>query len=119
MMLARPVPSALILLTILSFVSAQSWPYNQPAEVKYFPEHAELARRQAHIQRRLENEVPNTIRKMGIDDGEMFFLEYWGFDDGSIRVDVDSGNGSDLYQTPLLLHWNGNEERDILTLLPG
>lgn len=77
-----PLASLLILLTSPLRITADSneWPYNLPANVKYYPEHERLARRNIDAHARLrENHAPTAVRKMSSDEGEMFFLDYWQF----------------------------------------
>lgn len=56
------------------------WPYNLPPNAKYFPEDKLLVQRKAEIQKRLVDQRPIGVHKMGGDEGEMFFMEYWQFD---------------------------------------
>lgn len=78
------LPASLLL--FLSTASAHTlaidaqWPYNLPPHVKYFPEDEPLARRNVEIQRKLVEQTPRGVRKMSVEEGEMFFLEYWQFD---------------------------------------
>lgn len=59
--------------------SSLQWPHNLPPRVKYFPEHEHLIRRSLNAQSRLLDQNPTGMRKMSLDSGEMFFLEYWHF----------------------------------------
>ena len=68
------------------------WPYNLPPYVKYFPEDEPLVRRNVEIQNKLETEKVRGLRKMSHDEGEMFFLEYWQFEQDEDRRD-DGYNG--------------------------
>ena len=78
------LPASLLLL-ITPFVpsatsEALSWPYNLPPHVKYYPEHAELIKREVQIQQRLQQEPAVAVKKMSDDPGEKFFLDYWSFE---------------------------------------
>jgi len=76
--------SLLIFLPLLPWpvISEVSWPYNLPAHVKYWPEDEIHVKRDLNIQQRLAAQAPAGVRKMGEDEGEKFFLEYWQFDGG-------------------------------------
>jgi progranulin len=50
-----------------------------PRNVKYFPEHEAVARRELDIQQRLQREPVIGMRKMSGDPGEKFYLDYWLF----------------------------------------
>ena len=52
-----------------------------PRDVKYFPEHVAIARREQDIQQRLQRERPVGMRKMSGDPGEKFHLNYWLFEE--------------------------------------
>ena len=85
------------------------WPYDLPPHVKYYPEHEPLVRRNLEAQERLETQVPFGVRKMSDDEGEMFFLEYWGFEtdleDNREEEGIDTWNNSlAIMQPPLALH---------------
>ena len=90
------LPSALLVHP--SNVQAQTtpndlqWPYNLPPNVKYYPEHEQLVRRNMEIQIRLGSQRPVGVRKMTQDIGEMFFLEYWHFGDEAVQAE-NTGNG--------------------------
>lgn len=57
------------------------WPYNLPPHMKYFPEDEALVRRNTGIQKKLAKQRPIGVHKMSGDQGEMFFPEYWVFDE--------------------------------------
>lgn len=99
------------------------WPYNLPPHVKYFPDDEPRVRRNAEIQRRMENETPFVVRKMSADEGEIFLLEYWGFGNGledetfggvELKEMGNSPNASwdERPQPPLLLH-TGRQHPDL------
>ena len=50
-----------------------------PRDVKYFPEHEAIVRREWDIQQRLQKERPVGMRKMSGDPGEKFYLDDWIF----------------------------------------
>ncbi len=52
-----------------------------PRDVKYFPEHAAIERRELDIRQRLLKQPPLGMRKMSGDPGEKFYLDYWLFED--------------------------------------
>ncbi|KAF1814602.1 hypothetical protein P152DRAFT_456877 [Eremomyces bilateralis CBS 781.70] len=83
----RPLcsPSLLSSFLVLLLTSAETasvdsdkWPYDLPADVKYYPEHERLVRRNIEAHSRLRRDAqPTAVRKMSGDEGEMFFLDYW------------------------------------------
>ena len=86
------VPASL-LLVIASAPQALSietqWPYNLPPHMKYFPGDETLVRKNTGIQKKLASQQPIGVHKMSGDEGEMFFPEYWVFDeaeDASTKV---------------------------------
>lgn len=81
------------------------WPYDLPPHVKYYPEDERLVRRNLEAQERLETQSPVGVRKMSDDEGEMFFLEYWGFEvEGREEEGTDVWNNSSAIQPPFALH---------------
>ncbi len=72
--------------------------------VKYFPEHEAIARRELGIQQRLRKEKPVGMRKMSGDPGEKFYLDYWFFAD-----EITSwANESIPYTNSFPLHSDGS-----------
>ena len=66
--------SGLVLLSLLSAAEATlPWPYNLPADAKYWPGDAPKARRDVA-------QKPVGVRKMDGDEGAKFFLHYWGYE---------------------------------------
>ncbi|KAF2840811.1 hypothetical protein M501DRAFT_1014808 [Patellaria atrata CBS 101060] len=127
-----PLPSSLITLILLfppRGFSEESWPYNLPKDVKYFPEDEVHVKRDLELQRRLAVEQPVGVRKMSGDESEKFHLEYWQFD-GSLPLTPEApllrrphilgqeyGNVSmvDIPLPPFLLHSSqSNFEADSL-----
>lgn len=54
---------------------------NHPRDVKYFPEHANIERRERSIQQRLLREKPIGVKKMSGDPGEKFYFDFWIFEE--------------------------------------
>lgn len=100
------LPPSLLIFVFESTARAQDqeqsfqWPYNLPKHVKYFPEDEALVRRDITVQRQLQEHPPNGVRKMSLDEGEKFFLEYWTL--GKVM----SFNSS-TEDTEELEEWNG------------
>ncbi len=78
------LPTSLLLLISSLPASAVStdrlWPYNLPRDVKYYPEDEIHIRREMDIEQKLAIQPPAGVRKMGLDEGEKFFLDYWQFE---------------------------------------
>lgn len=79
------VPGPLLLLIAttplpISTLEAQ-WPYNLSPHIKYFPGDESVVRRNLDIQEQFAKQKPVGLHKMSSDPGEMFFPEYWRFDD--------------------------------------
>ncbi|KAI9712542.1 MAG: hypothetical protein M1812_006851 [Candelaria pacifica] len=91
------LPTSLLLL--ISSLPAPSvstdrqWPYNLPSHIKYYPEEEVHVRRELDIEQRLAIHPPTGVRKMGIDEGEKFFLDYWQFE-------WHSALGTPYFQSP-------------------
>ena len=81
------LPPAIIALCATSAVSAaepgSQWPHNVPRHLKYFPEDEVHAKRGLSVKQRLQHEKPIGVKKMSLDEGEMFMLDNWIFDDSS------------------------------------
>lgn len=77
------LPPSLLLLIAHAAWPAYSqdvpWPYNLPADMKYYPEHEHLVKRDLRIQQKLQISPATGVRKMSPDPGEKFFLQYWSF----------------------------------------
>lgn len=100
-LLALPVT----LLSAVIHAQELQWPHNLPRTAKYYPEDAQHMKREVEAQERLRWHAPAGVKKMGNDEGEKFFFNYWGFDndlvddipgnDGTIsHVDADIYDGS-------------------------
>ncbi|EMD62694.1 hypothetical protein GGP41_003506 [Bipolaris sorokiniana] len=80
------LPPAIIALCATSSVVAaqadshqQQWPHNVPKHLKYFPEDEVHAKRGLSVAQRLQHEKPIGVKKMSLDEGEMFMLDNWIF----------------------------------------
>jgi hypothetical protein len=74
------LPPAIILLLCATPAFAEpAWPHNLPKHMKYFPEEEAHVRRGLDIREKLRNEKPIGMRKMSLDEGEMFVLDDWIF----------------------------------------
>lgn len=75
------LPASLLLLIASAPARVSSnelrWPYSLPPHVKYFPQDESLVRRDENIQQSLRNARPAAVKKMGCDESEKFFLDYW------------------------------------------
>lgn len=56
-------------------------PLDLPAHVKYFPEDADLRKRGLSAMDQLSRRAPTGVKKMSDDADEMFFLDYWQFEE--------------------------------------
>ena len=77
-------PSLLLLLSHFASSSlSQNLRDSSPLrrDVKYFPEHEAIVRREMDVQQRLQKERPVGMRKMSDDAGEKFYLHDWVFAD--------------------------------------
>jgi hypothetical protein len=104
------LPPAIIALCATTPVIAQEsqWPHNVPRHLKYFPEDEVHARRGLSVKQRLQHEKPIGVRKMSLDEGEMFMLDNWIFaadmpsQSSSKRSDFDVfGNTTSQALSPL------------------
>jgi hypothetical protein len=80
------LPPAIIALCATSPVVAakadshqQQWPHNVPKHLKYFPEDEAHVKRGLSVAQRLQYEKPIGVKKMSLDEGEMFMLDNWIF----------------------------------------
>ncbi|EOA92289.1 uncharacterized protein SETTUDRAFT_85020 [Exserohilum turcica Et28A] len=80
------LPPAIIALCAAPAVNAaeaeshpQQWPHNVPKHLKYFPEDEIRVKRGLDLQKRLQYEKPIGVKKMSLDEGEMFMLDNWIF----------------------------------------
>jgi len=62
--------------------SPSQWPYNLPPHVKYWPEDAPNRRRdlEAISEHIRLGRSPVGVLKMGADEGEKFYMEYWQYE---------------------------------------
>lgn len=141
-LLSLPAPLLLLIATFQpsggSAVESSSaqWPYNLPAHVKYWPEDPPYRRRDLEVIERhfVAGKTPIGLKKMGMDEGEKFFPEYWNFGenyqsshfddeysslDGPQRLRVDDPGDSSYmndsmstsFRHPFALH--KNEDSDL------
>jgi hypothetical protein len=103
------LPSTLILLLFSSLptlcdptVSELQWPRNIPRGLKYFPEDEPLIKRglAAHRQILSGEKSPIGMQRMSTDPNEMFFLDYWLFDENE---PISYANGTDSWISPPML----------------
>lgn len=123
------LPRALLLLiatTTPCIASADAnWPHNLPAHAKYFPQDEPLVRRGLSAQEQLAaSRTPIGVRKMSEDESEMFFLDYWEFEEQEEHVHIPSRRDEKLWTRsipannslegellpPLLLHSSGLDQ---------
>jgi hypothetical protein len=72
-------PAIILLLCATPSVAEPEWPHNLPKHMKYFPEEEAHVKRGIDIRERIQNEKPIGIKKMSLDEGEMFMLDSWIF----------------------------------------
>ena len=81
------LPVVLLLSTITSQTVAaryepagiHGWPYNLPADAKFWPEDGHFRRRDLEGFSDGPARVPVGVRKMSGDEGEKFYMDYWMF----------------------------------------
>lgn len=101
-------PTLIALLYAIPSSAESQWPHNVPRHLKYFPEEETLARRGIDIYQRLQHERPIGVKKMSLDEGEMFMLDNWIFEaDTQSRAETkrsdyeEFGNGTFQARSPL------------------
>ncbi|TID15699.1 hypothetical protein E6O75_ATG08027 [Venturia nashicola] len=123
------LPPALLLLIATTLPCTASsepdWPHNLPAHAKYFPQDEPLVRRGLSAQEQLAaSRTPIGVRKMGEDESEMFFLDYWQFEEQEEHMQSPSRRDKKLWTRsipanhslegellpPLLLHSSGLDQ---------
>jgi progranulin len=85
------------------------WPYNLPANHKYYPEDEVFVRRDEALQQKLQRAPVAGVKKMSDDEGEKFYLDYWNFAaEGDINAmeDEDDGQQIDDSESRFLLGFN-------------
>ncbi|KIW91099.1 uncharacterized protein Z519_07993 [Cladophialophora bantiana CBS 173.52] len=100
------------------------WPYNLPADSKYYPEDELMVKRDMDVQRKLQRSMPTAVRKMSGDPGEKFYLEYWGFEEQDEEFNNYSSDWTNAtfftsFEQPLRLHGSHQSPRLFRRLLPG
>jgi hypothetical protein len=104
------LPASLLLLILTTAVPScaePQWPYNLPAQMRYFPEDEPLVKRGLESMQKLGKQAPVGVQKMSTDPNDMFFLDYWQFNDTDSSTSYQpSANetSSDLIPPPLLVH---------------
>jgi hypothetical protein len=111
------LPPAIIALLCATSTSADSelqWPHNLPKHLKYFPEDEVHAKRGLSVKQRLQHEKPVGIKKMSLDEGEMFMLDNWIFATDaqqlSARRSETEGFGNDTCQASSALRPHARNE---------
>lgn len=95
------LPHAVLLLLCTTTSTAEpQWPHNVPKHLKYFPEDEVHAKRALDITQKLQHEKPIGVKKMSVDEGEMFMLDNWIFASDLGRRS-DYGNNTIEAQSPL------------------
>jgi hypothetical protein len=90
------LPSTVLLLLCATASCAEpQWPHNVPKHLKYFPEDEIHAKRALDITERLKHERPVGVKKMSVDEGEMFMLDNWIFASDLERRSESSIYGND------------------------
>lgn len=114
----KALPSSLLLLVLVSSAGqvigsaapsttpALEWPYNLPQGIKYYPEHEVLVKRglSAFDSLARASQTPAGLRKMPPDPNEMFFLDYWTFDETDEEILANATDLDNGLLPPLLPH---------------
>jgi hypothetical protein len=104
------LPPAIIAICATPASAESQWPHNVPKHLKYFPDDEVHAKRGLSVKQRLQHEKPVGIKKMSLDEGEMFMLDNWIFasdaqQQSSRRSEHDDfGNGTCQARSPLRPH---------------
>ena len=93
-------PTILFLLCTTASCAEPQWPHNVPRHLKYFPEDEIHAKRAMDITRKLQHERPVGVKKMSVDEGEMFMLDNWIFA-SDLERRSNYGNDTCEAQSPL------------------
>ncbi len=120
------LPSSLLVFLLTTSLPTQAvasdqppaqWPYNLPPHVKYWPEDPAHMRRgldavQEHI---LAGHNPVAVKKMSEDEDEMFWPEYWSFEEEHIESRMlGVGNWFDASDSSSKERSNQEDDRDLL-----
>jgi progranulin len=89
MELLQSLPVSLVLLLLATPALSQE-PFDIADLVKRFPEDESLVKRGLDSMRRLQTQKPIAVQKMSPDPEEMFFLDYWVFEDEPTDKQLDS-----------------------------
>lgn len=103
------LPSTLLFFFVCSHAAEPQWPHNVPKHLKYFPEDEHHVKRSIDLQERLKKEKPIGVKKMSVDEGEMFFLDNWIFASDERNVQrrsdpTESTNLTNQLVSPVRLH---------------
>ncbi|KJX98544.1 hypothetical protein TI39_contig406g00005 [Zymoseptoria brevis] len=82
------------------------YPFNQP-QAEYLHDHEEILKREVEAEKRLKREIPLGMKKMGVDAGEKFFLDYWAFEgmhEGDIQELGGNSSGIAELQQAVAMH---------------
>ncbi|KAH0843276.1 hypothetical protein AYO21_09036 [Fonsecaea monophora] len=124
------LPSSLLALIGSSIPSVASqelnlqWPYNLPPDSKYYPEDELRVKRDLDAQQKLQKSNPTGVRKMSGDPGEMFYLQYWGFEQQQEEFNCDALDWANAttftsFDLPVRVHDEDQSPRLFRRLLPG
>ncbi|KIW05229.1 uncharacterized protein PV09_03767 [Verruconis gallopava] len=125
------LPPALLALVALSTSTAYSepqWPYEVPAHIKVYPEDEHLAKRGLSAMEMLATRTPIGVHKMTDDEEEMFFLDYWQFEEDenmqcpnarrSLPAEFANETLDRGLLPPLLAHSNSPSQRRLQDRIP-
>src|ERR1700753_3691555 len=92
-------PSSLLLLVLASLFQTISteaqWTNNPHASGDCVPEHEALVKRGLESMKKIQYQKPIGVKKMSTDPDEMFFLDYWEFEDTNSEPNVCPINRSE------------------------
>jgi hypothetical protein len=93
------LPPAIIALLCATSTAAESqWPHNVPKHLKYFPEDEVHVKRAVELRERLQHEKPIGMKKMSLDEGEMFMLSDWIFASDAAPPSSKKAPDSELFE---------------------
>jgi hypothetical protein len=91
-------PAVLLLLCATASCAEPQWPHNVPKHLQYFPEDEVHAKRGLEVKERLKHERPIGVKKMSVDEGEMFMLDNWIFASDNESRSESNKYGNDTFQ---------------------
>jgi hypothetical protein len=99
------LPASLLLLVLVDVPLSHAvdvqlqpkWPYDRPANVEYLPEDPPHPRRDPEeVHERIPaGYAPVAVRKMGVDEDEKFWPDYWGFPGYGEQHELHGATASD------------------------